>query len=271
MSTGDQVGRETDAARVSGDAGDAGPADPDAFHLLPAIDLRGGSAVRLTRGDFDRETIYDRDPVVVAERFAAAGARWLHVVDLDGARHGAPSQLAVAAEIIAAVGDRMAIQVAGGLRDAAAVAQALDLGASRVVLGTAALADPGLVERLVRRHGAARIAVALDVRAGMAVGEAWREGAPGLPVEAALSAMADVGVGTFAVTAIDRDGAMGGPDIELLVRLRSLGRGRIIASGGIRSVADLRAVRDAGAAGAIVGRALYEGRLDLASAVAALG
>lgn len=248
-----------------------GPRDPvQPFVLLPALDLHGGRVVRLREGDFGRETIYDADPVAVALRFADAGARWLHVVDLDGARTGSPLQASTVARIVVAVGERMSCQVAGGLRDNDAVDAALGAGATRVVIGTAALLHPTFAAGLVARHGPERIVVALDVRDGLALGEAWRSGTAGIPPHEALSRLADSGVTLFAATAIDRDGLLTGPDLGLLERLISIGRGRIIASGGVSTLGDLRAVRDLGCAGAIVGRAIYEGRLDLAAALRVL-
>lgn len=240
------------------------------FELLPAIDLRAGRVVRLRRGDFGQETVFGDDPAAVAEQFVAAGAAWIHVVDLDGARAGLPRQAEIVARIVERVGERARCQVAGGLRTVEAVATALAAGAARVVVGTAALQDPALAGELVRRHGAARVVVALDVRDGLALGEAWRPGAAGRPVDEALEALAQAGVGRFAVTAIERDGLLAGPDLELLGRLVALDRGAIIASGGIGSLADLRAVHRLGCAGAIIGRALYEGRLELAEAVRAV-
>jgi phosphoribosylformimino-5-aminoimidazole carboxamide ribotide isomerase len=237
------------------------------FQLLPAIDLRRGRVVRLAEGDFQRETVYGDDPAQVARAFAAAGVRWIHVVDLDGARDGAARQSAAIALIVAAAGERVACEVAGGLRDEAAVAAALDAGAARAVVGTAALRDPALVERLVVRFGAERVAVALDVRDGRAIGQGWVPGAAGRPVQEALVDLSDRGAATFVVTAIERDGLLGGPNLELLRRLVDLGRGRIVASAGISSLADLAAVRSIGCAGAVVGRAIYEGRIDLAEAV----
>jgi phosphoribosylformimino-5-aminoimidazole carboxamide ribotide isomerase len=245
-----------------------GPLDPaQRFVLLPAVDLRGGQVVRLREGDFGRETIYDADPVAVALRFADAGATWLHVVDLDGARAGAPVQSSTVARIVRAAGDRMSCQVAGGLRDGDAVEAAFGAGAARVVVGTAALLDPAFTARLVARHGPERIVVALDVRDGLALGEAWRPGAVGMHPDEAMSRLADSGATLFAATAIDRDGLLSGPDLVLLGRLIASGRGRIIASGGVSTLGDLRAVRDLGCVGAIVGRAIYEGRLDLAAAL----
>ena len=240
------------------------------FELLPAIDLRRGLVVRLVGGDFGRETIYGEDPVAFAIGFVDEGARWLHVVDLDGARDPTMRQVDVVSAIVAGVGDRASVEVAGGLRDAMGVDDVLHAGAARAVIGTAALADPSLAGRLVSTHGAGRIAVALDVRDGMAVGHGWQPGSPGVPVRDALGRLADQGVTTFEVTAIDRDGTLQGPDLSLLAVLVGLGRGAIVASGGISTLDDVRAVRALGCTGAIVGRALYEGRLLLAGAAAEL-
>lgn len=237
------------------------------FQLLPAIDLRGGRVVRLSEGDFGRETVYGSDPAEVARGFAAAGARWIHIVDLDGARDGARRQTEIVARIVAAAGEGVACEVAGGLRNEEAVRTALDAGAARAVVGTAALSDPGFVARLVSRFGAERIGVTLDVRDGIAVGQGWVRGAAGVPVAEALTTLADRGARTFIVTAIERDGLLTGPNFDLLGRMVELGRGDIIASAGVTSLADISAVRALGCAGVIVGRALYEGRLDLAEAV----
>jgi phosphoribosylformimino-5-aminoimidazole carboxamide ribotide isomerase len=244
------------------------------FDLLPAIDLRGGRVVRLQQGDFARETTYSDDPLAVASAFVEGGARWLHVVDLDGARGGAPVHGDVILRIIATAGERASIEVAGGLRTADAVADVLSAGAARAVIGTAALQDRTFVADLVARHSPERIAVSLDVRAGIdaragvAVGEGWADGAAGIPVRTAIDGLADAGVRWFEVTAIDRDGTLRGPDLELLEILAADRRVNVIASGGIASVADLRAVREIGCAGAIVGRALYDGSLNLGEVLA---
>ncbi|MDQ6793388.1 MAG: 1-(5-phosphoribosyl)-5-[(5-phosphoribosylamino)methylideneamino] imidazole-4-carboxamide isomerase [Chloroflexota bacterium] len=237
------------------------------FDVIPAIDLRGGRVVRLAGGDFARETAYAGDPVETAKEFAAVGAGWIHVVDLDGARQGSPVHGRLMAQIAGAVGENVRVEFAGGLRTAEGVAAALAAGAARVAIGTAALFDPGFAAQLVQAHGSARIAVALDVRDGLALGEGWRPGAAGLPPGDVLETLADAGVATFEVTSIARDGLMNGPDLELLARLVELNQGEVIASGGIRSEDDLAAVRSIGCSGAIVGRALYEGGLDLASAL----
>jgi phosphoribosylformimino-5-aminoimidazole carboxamide ribotide isomerase len=237
------------------------------FEILPAIDLRGGRVVRLLQGDFERETSYSEDPVAVAVGFVDAGARWLHIVDLDGARTGEPAHSRQIQDVIEAVGDRAALEVAGGLRTAASVASVLAAGAARAVVGTAALRDPTFAGRLIATYGPDRVCVALDVRDGLAVGEGWRESVGCIRAEDALDRLADKGVTTFEATAIDRDGLLSGPNLALLTSLVANGRGEIIASGGFSSIDDLRAVRAIGCTGAIVGRALYEGRLDLAQAI----
>jgi phosphoribosylformimino-5-aminoimidazole carboxamide ribotide isomerase len=237
--------------------------DARSFDVLAAIDLRGGRVVRLRQGDFDRETAYSDDPVDVATRFADAGARWLHVVDLDGARTGVPAHGGTISAIVSAVGDRVRVELAGGLRDEAAVAAVLDLGAARAVVGTAALEHPAFAGRLVAAHGPERIAASIDVREGHAVGHGWASDAASVPAADAIGRLGEAGVATFEVTAIDRDGLLGGPDIGLYERLVAMGVGSIIASGGIATTEDLKAVRALGCTGAIVGRAIYEGRLDL--------
>lgn len=239
------------------------------FELLPAIDLIGGRVVRLEQGDFDRETSFSTDPLAVATTFASGGATWLHIVDLDGARSGRPQHGAVVRTIVAALGPTVRIDLAGGLRTLGAIEGAVAGGAARVVIGTAALRDPRFAATAAAAHGTDRIAVALDVRGGLAIGEGWHSGAPGVPPDQAIRRLADVGVGTFEVTSIDRDGLLGGPDLAMLGELVEVDRGRIIASGGVARVDDIEAVRRLGCAGAIVGRALYDGSLDLSAALTA--
>ncbi|MHB8397512.1 MAG: 1-(5-phosphoribosyl)-5-[(5-phosphoribosylamino)methylideneamino]imidazole-4-carboxamide isomerase [Candidatus Limnocylindrales bacterium] len=239
------------------------------FDFLPAVDLRGGAVVRLRQGDFAHQTVYGSDPVAVTRRFVDEGACWIHLVDLDGARIGAPVETNAVAAVMAAIADRANVEIAGGLRTAELVQAALAMGAARAVVGSAAIRDPSFVRSLVARHGSERIVVALDVRDGRAIGDGWRAGDPGVAVDAALGRLADAGATTFEVTAIARDGLLGGPDLRLLERLVRLGRGSIVASGGIAGAADIAAVRAAGCSGAIVGRALYEGRLSIADALSA--
>ncbi|MFL5642404.1 MAG: HisA/HisF-related TIM barrel protein [Chloroflexota bacterium] len=238
------------------------------FDILPAIDLRGGLVVRLQEGDFARETVFSDDPSTVATRFADERARWIHLVDLDAAR-GRDAQSEAVAEVVAAVGTQLSVELAGGLRSDDAVARALSAGAARAVLGTAAIRDASFAGRMVSIHGPARIAVAIDVRADRAVGDAWSTSDPGVDAAEAIRRLADEGVETFEVTAIDRDGLLSGPDLALYERLVGLRQGAIIASGGIANPEDILAARNAGCAGAIIGRALYEERITLAEALEA--
>jgi phosphoribosylformimino-5-aminoimidazole carboxamide ribotide isomerase len=246
------------------------PTVPEPFELLPAIDLQGGRVVRLRMGDLTDPTVYHDDPVAVAVGFVEAGARWIHVVDLDGAS-GGPAQSSTVRRVVAELGATVSCQVAGGLRDEAAVERMVEAGAARVVVGTAALRDPGFAGRLVERYGAGRVVIAIDVRGGHALGDGWGPGATERPMAEAMHDLAAAGVARFAVTAIDRDGLLAGPDLDLLRSAVALRLGRVIASGGVSSITDLAAVRDAGATGAIIGRALYEGRLRLEDALDVLG
>lgn len=238
------------------------------MELIPAVDLRAGRVVRLSQGDFGRETGYSDDPLAVVAHWVGEGAGRLHVVDLDGAREGRPVQAPLVGRVVRSAG--VPIQVAGGLRDDAAVAEALASGADRVVLGSTAIADPAAVGRLVERHGSERIVGALDVRDGRAVGGGWSAEAPARDALALARLLREAGVATFVVTAIARDGLMGGPDLELLESVAAVvGPGAVIASGGIGSLDDLAALAERGFGGAILGRALYEERFTLAQATAA--
>lgn len=240
------------------------------FEILPAIDLRAGRVVRLLQGDFERETAYSDDPVATAIELVGQGSRWLHVVDLDGARSGRPAHAAVIAEIVEAVGALTRVEVAGGIRDAKTGAGWVDVGVARVVIGTAAIVT-NLAEELVNTFGPERVAVALDVRGGQAVGGGWRVGGESSELGEVVSRLSTQGIWTFEVTSIDRDGTLGGPDLDLLSRVLAAAPGaNVIASGGIRSIEDLKAVRRLGCAGAIVGRAIYEGTLDLKAALGAI-
>jgi phosphoribosylformimino-5-aminoimidazole carboxamide ribotide isomerase len=247
--------------RYHGDDGDA------SFEILPAIDIVDGRVVRLVEGDFSRQTSYSEDPVAVAHAFARDGARWIHVVDLDGAKAGEPAQLDVVTAIVRAVGPGVRCEVGGGVRSLEAADRLMASGAARIVVGTAALRDPSFAGRLVKRIGSERVAAAIDVRSGLAVGDAWAVAASGVAPLRAVSRLADEGVVTFGVTAIERDGRLEGPDLDLLQSIVELDRGAVIASGGVTSVDDLRAVRNIGCSGAIVGRAIYEGTLSLSAAL----
>jgi len=237
-------------------------------HLFPAIDLRDGKCVRLTQGDFDRETVYGDDPVAVAKAYEAAGAPWIHVVDLDGARTGEPTNRDAVLAIRAAVA--CSVQAGGGIRDAAL----LDAGVDRVVLGTAAVDEPALVGRLAAGY-AGRVAVGLDVRDGEVAIRGWTEGS-GHRILEALARFEHVGVAAFVVTEIGRDGTLAGPDLEGLRTVLGATQVDVVVSGGVGSLDDLRAlagveVDGRRASGVIVGRALYEGRFTVEEAIAACG
>jgi len=233
--------------------------------VIPAIDLLDGRVVRLRQGDFRTPTVYAEDPVGVARTWMRQGAQWVHVVDLDGARTGRPCHLATV-ERIAAEGVR--VQLGGGLRDEETIAQALCCGASRVVVGTVALRDPALLARLCAQFNE-RITVALDVRDGQVTVAGWREEEP-VTLEQAAERVLKAGVMRLLVTDVRADGMLRGPNLDLYRRAVALGV-PVIASGGVRDPADIAALREVGVEGVIVGRALYEGTLLLAEALAAAG
>ena len=238
------------------------------MELIPAIDLLGGRVVRLSKGAYDAVTEYGDDPVAVAREFEAAGASRIHIVDLDAAREGRAMQADVIARVVAALD--VPCQVAGGIRDADAVAAGLAAGADRLVLGSALISSPLLARLLTERYGPDRIVSALDVRDGQALGDGWVEGARGAEVIELAQALADRGIRWFAVTAIARDGEMSGPDYELLERVRSAVPGAaIIASAGVSSLDDVRELAKRGFEAAITGRALYEGAFTLAEGLEA--
>ena len=236
------------------------------FDLYPAIDLRDGRCVRLYQGDYGRETAYGTDPVAVAERFAAAGARWLHVVDLDAARTGEPVNRAVVAAIARAVAPAgVKVQSGGGVRDQASAEALYAAGVERVVLGTAAVERPELVTALAGRP----VAVGLDARNGQVAVRGWTE-STGRTVEAMLAAYEGAGVAAFVVTEIGRDGTLAGPDLELFVRVAEATATPVIASGGVGSLDDLEALAAIGGlCGVIVGKALHDGVFTIEEAIAA--
>ncbi|HWC10691.1 MAG TPA: HisA/HisF-related TIM barrel protein, partial [Acidimicrobiales bacterium] len=183
--------------------------------LYPAIDLRGGRCVRLWQGDYSRETVYGTDPVTVARAFAAAGVRWIHVVDLDAARTGTPENLDAVAAIARAVGPDVAVQAGGGVRDQASAEALISAGVARVVLGTAAVENPALVRELAADHA---VAVGLDVRGGEVAVRGWTQGS-GRGIDDVLDRLGDAGVAAVVVTEIARDGTLAGPDLELFAGL----------------------------------------------------
>jgi phosphoribosylformimino-5-aminoimidazole carboxamide ribotide isomerase len=237
--------------------------------LYPAIDIRGGQTVRLVRGDYNQERVYDADPAEAARRWADEGAGYLHVVDLDGARSGRPLNLESVERITAAV--EVPVQFGGGLRDTDSIDALLGAGVERIVIGTAALRDRDLLREALRRH-AARVVVSVDSRRGHVALQGWTE--PGeVDAATAIGELTAEGVRRFVFTPIEVDGTMEGPDLGLLGRVAAATDAELIYSGGVGRVAHLeKLARDApeNVAGVIVGRALYEGSFSVAEAQAAL-
>src|SRR5207245_588548 len=242
-----------------------------AVRLYPAVDILGGNAVRLVQGDYADSTVYDEDPLSAARAWSEQGARYLHVVDLDGARSGAPANLSHLRRITSAL--EVPVQYGGGLRSAQAVRDALEAGASRVILGTAALSDPDLLGEVLAAHGPERVLVSVDARGGRVATAGWTRAGDLGPREA-IERLRAAGVARFVYTNVDRDGMLQGADLEE-VRLiaAALSGGSVLCSGGIGELADLQALarmRAPGLAGVIVGKALYERRFTVAQAEAAL-
>jgi phosphoribosylformimino-5-aminoimidazole carboxamide ribotide isomerase len=241
--------------------------------LIPAIDIRGGHAVRLVQGDYERELEFDADPIDAARRWVDGGARWLHVVDLDGAREGAPANLHHVERIVKEA--KTPVELGGGLRDSVAVEAAIDAGVDRVVLGTAAMTNPELVNALIEAHGPERVMVSIDARGGEVAHSGWRESGGTSPAELARE-MIDRGVRGFVYTPIEADGMLAGPSLEGLRDLADAvadAHAELIYSGGIGSTEDLAQLAELrlpGLGGVIVGRALYEQRFTIAEGQAAL-
>jgi phosphoribosylformimino-5-aminoimidazole carboxamide ribotide isomerase len=232
----------------------------EAFQVLPAVDLLGGEAVRLEQGDFERVAARAR-PEELVSRFAAAGARLIHVVDLDGVREGGIRD-DVIGRLVATAGAAK-LQVSGGIRSPADAARLLAVGAARVVVGTAAFAKPEALEGFVAELGD-RLVVAIDVRAGQVSVGGWLEDT-GLAAAEVAARCAAAGASRILCTAIERDGMLGGPDLDLLREVRDASRLPVLAAGGIRSEDDLAAVAAVGCEGAVVGRALLDGSLPLSA------
>ena len=235
--------------------------------LYPAIDLKDGQCVRLLRGEMAAATVFGDDPAAQALKFQDAGCAWLHLVDLNGAFAGAPVNAAAVEAILKAV--KVPTQLGGGIRDMATIAMWLEKGLSRVILGTVAVENPDLVRQAARAFPG-QVAVGIDARKGFVATKGWATETTIQATDLALR-FEDAGVAAIIYTDIDRDGAMGGPNIEATEALARAVSIPVIASGGVASMADLIALRDTGViAGAISGRALYDGAIDLAQALSAL-
>ncbi|WP_142849068.1 1-(5-phosphoribosyl)-5-[(5-phosphoribosylamino)methylideneamino]imidazole-4-carboxamide isomerase [Telmatospirillum sp. J64-1] len=237
--------------------------------LFPAIDLKDGACVRLLRGEMDQATVFSTAPAEQAREFADAGCEWLHVVDLNGAFAGKPVNQDAVAAILKAV--KVPVQLGGGIRDMRTIEAWLEAGVRRVILGTVALRDPTLVKEACKRFPS-RVAVGIDARDGMVAVEGWAETSQVSALDLALK-FEDVGVAAIIFTDISRDGAMQGPNVEATAELARRLTTPVIASGGVSSIEDLKALKalsGSGIAGVISGRALYDGRIDLREALALL-
>ncbi|MDR1997022.1 MAG: 1-(5-phosphoribosyl)-5-[(5-phosphoribosylamino)methylideneamino]imidazole-4-carboxamide isomerase [Candidatus Margulisbacteria bacterium] len=229
------------------------------FEPIPAIDILGGQVVRLTQGDYTRAKVYASDPAVVARQWAAAGAQFLHLVDLDGARSGRPVNLAAIKKLRQNVNCRL--ELGGGLRTAADVAQVFALGIDYAILGSAALQNKPLTQELVQKYGA-RIIIGVDARDGRAAASGWLEDSEVDALDL-IKELEKIGVQKIIYTEINRDGTLSGPDLALYRKLLDSTRMEIIASGGVASLADVQALSALRLDGVIIGKALYEGKINI--------
>ena len=232
--------------------------------IFPAIDLRDGRCVRLTQGDYDRETVFDDDPAAVAKRWADQGARKMHVVDLDGARNGVRANADVVAAIVEAID--IPVQLGGGVRDAAEARRLIDMGVDRVIIGTAAIEAPDEVQKAVEDVGAEHVIVGVDAKDGMVQTRGWLEQSQVTAIDLARQ-MVERGVQRFIYTDTSRDGTLTHPNFEAVAELSENLRYPIIVAGGIASIEDLVGLAKLGVEGAISGMAIYSGTLDLKLAI----
>ena len=237
------------------------------MEVIPAIDLRGGRCVRLHQGDFDRETVFSDDPLAMALHWQEQGGSRLHVVDLDGAATGEPAHLELIASIVSALD--IPVQVGGGVRSASVARTWLETGVERVVIGTAAVRDPGMVRDICREQGSERVVVSVDARDGMVALQGWTEASEVSVLDLAQN-MRRMGVERLLYTDISRDGMLTGPDLATNAQLVQDTGMAVLASGGVSSVEDIRQLVPTGVEGVIVGRALYTGAVILREAVAAV-
>ncbi|MBO4780163.1 MAG: 1-(5-phosphoribosyl)-5-[(5-phosphoribosylamino)methylideneamino]imidazole-4-carboxamide isomerase [Selenomonadaceae bacterium] len=231
--------------------------------IFPAIDLRGGKCVRLIQGDFDKETVYSDDPKATALKWQACGAQFLHVVDLDGARKGSPQNLDAIKEILGAV--EIPVEVGGGIRTLDDAEKLLSLGVRRVILGSVAVENISLVEEAVKRFGD-KVVVGIDAKSGFVAVHGWEKSSQVTVGELAKKIVA-AGVRTIIYTDISKDGMLSGVNAEIFTELAKISGAQIVASGGVKSIEDIRALKSAKVAGVIVGKAIYTGALDLTAAI----
>ncbi|SEH20988.1 1-(5-phosphoribosyl)-5-[(5-phosphoribosylamino)methylideneamino]imidazole-4-carboxamide isomerase [Selenomonas sp. KH1T6] len=238
--------------------------------LFPAIDIRGGKCVRLLKGDFDQETVFSDSPAEMAAQWESQGAEFLHLVDLDGARAGKPQNLATVKAILEKV--KIPVELGGGIRTLEHIEKVLDLGVRRVILGSVAVHDPALVKAACEKYGD-RVVVGIDAKDGMVAVEGWAE-TSNLEAPVLGKMMADAGVKTIIYTDISRDGTLSGVNVEATVEMARRSGLEVVASGGVKSIEDIRALKayeKEGIAGAILGKSLYMHTLDLKEALAVAG
>lgn len=235
--------------------------------LLPAIDILGGKAVRLAKGDYEKVTVYNEDPVAQAQVFEEAGARWMHVVDLDGARSGQPENIEVIERILAKT--HLKVEVGGGIRSMETIGRLCDAGVSRVVLGTSLVADPDFAQAAIAKYGAL-LTAGIDAKSGEVAVAGWREGS-GVSAEELVAHVAKLGFKHLVYTDIARDGMQTGIDTEAYVRMAEVFGNPVIASGGVASIEDIRRLGEVAGSieGVIAGRAIYENTLDVVEGVKA--
>ncbi|SDZ34641.1 phosphoribosylformimino-5-aminoimidazole carboxamide ribotide isomerase [Evansella caseinilytica] len=237
------------------------------FTLYPAIDIRGGKCVRLIQGDYNKETVYGESPLDMAESFVNQGADWVHLVDLDGAKQGYPVNRDIILQAAAQLSAQ--VQVGGGIRTKEAVERYLTNGVARVILGSSAIADPKFVKDMLRAYGGRRIAVGIDARDGYVATHGWLQTSSVKAEELALE-LVDHGAEIFIMTDISRDGMLAGPNVEAIAALGRVTGKEVIASGGVSNLTDVRQLHarvNDGIAGAIIGKAIYTGRISLQEAL----
>ncbi|MFO7995529.1 MAG: 1-(5-phosphoribosyl)-5-[(5-phosphoribosylamino)methylideneamino]imidazole-4-carboxamide isomerase [Dehalococcoidia bacterium] len=237
------------------------------MEIIPAVDIRGGKCVRLYQGDYRQETVFNQDPVTAALTWYSQGARWLHIVDLDGAAAGQPQNMDIVEEIIEETG--LLVELGGGIRQEEVAEELLRQGVSRIILGTAAIENRELVERLCQQFGEA-IAVSLDARDGKIATRGWQKNTA-VEIPQLSREMVDAGVRRFIYTDIEKDGTLTEPDFDMISTLLAEANVPVIVAGGISRLEHLRRLKELGAEGAIIGRALYTGDIDLGEAVIKFG
>ncbi len=233
--------------------------------IFPAIDLRGGQVVRLTEGDYDQMTVYSLEPLEAAKSFRAAGAEWLHTVDLDAAKDGGQQNFSVIEKLARESG--LKVEVGGGARSEESARRYLDAGVSRVILGSAAVENPALLETLAKKYPG-QIAAGVDAKNGFVAIHGWRT-VTDIPAFEFISNLPERGVDTVIYTDISRDGKLAGPNLEAYARLKEIKGLRVVASGGVSAIGDVEALAEMNLYAAIIGKALYAGKIDLKQAVAA--